>query len=121
MGGGGRPGASSGGAGTGPARGSDLPVLGRRLVELVLRNGLGSREIECRRLVEVEFDLRRAPSGGHPGGLMRQVEMEEDALHGGGEGDEGDDPHLALAGGAQEREDFVDAGEELGPDHASGS
>jgi hypothetical protein len=52
---------------------------------------------------------------------MRQVEMEEDALHGGGEGDEGDDPHLALAGGAQEREDFVDAGQGLGPEHAAGS
>jgi hypothetical protein len=68
-----------------------------------------------------EFHLWRAPSGGQPGRLMRQVEMAEDALHGGGQGDERDDPHLALAGGAQEREDLVDAGQELGPEHAARS
>jgi hypothetical protein len=33
--------------------------------------------------------------------------MEEEVLHGGGEGDEGDDPHLATAGGAEEREHFA--------------
>ena len=102
-------------AGKRPARASDFPVLGRRLVEVVLRDGLGIREIEGRRLIEVEFDLWRAPSGGQPGRLMRQVEMEEDALHGGGKGDEGDDPHLAAAGGTQEREHLVDPGQELCP------
>jgi hypothetical protein len=66
--------------GTRPDRASGLPVVGRRLVEAVLRDGLGIREIEGRRLIELEFDLRRAPSGGHPGALMRQVEMAEDAL-----------------------------------------
>ncbi|MDA0330333.1 MAG: hypothetical protein O2958_15180 [Gemmatimonadetes bacterium] len=52
---------------------------------------------------------------------MRQVEMEEDALDGGGQGDERDDPHLPFAGGAQEREHLVDAGQKLGPEHAAGS
>jgi len=73
--------------------------MGRRLVEFVLCDGLRSREIEGRRLIELKFGLGRGPSGGQPGGLMRQAEVEEDALHGGGEGDERDDPHLALAGG----------------------
>lgn len=108
-------------AGKRPARASDLPVLGRRLVELVLRAGLGIGEVEGGGLIEVKFGLGRAPSGGHPGGPMRQVEMEEDALDGGGQGDERDDPHLSTACGAQEREHLVDAGQELGPEHAAGS
>ena len=41
--------------------------------------------------------------------------MEEDTLYGGGEGDEPDDPHLAAAGGAEEREHLVDPGQELCP------
>jgi len=103
----------------GPARASGIPVMGRRLIELELRDGLRSREVEGRGLVEVEFGLGRAPSGGHPGGPMRQVEVEEDALYGGGEGDEGDDPHLAAAGRAQEGQHLVDASQELGPVHAA--
>ena len=108
-------------AGKRPDRASDLPVVGRRLVELILRAGLGIGEVEGGGLIEVKFGLRRAASGGHPGRLMRQVEMEEDAIHGGGEGDEGDDPHLAFAGGAQEWEHLIDAGQKLGPEHAAGS
>ena len=82
--------------------------MGPRLVELVIGDGLGSREIEDRRLIEVKFGLGRAPSGGDLGGAMRQVEIKEDALYGRGKGDEGNDPHLALVCGAQEREHLVD-------------
>jgi len=46
---------------------------------------------------------------------MRQIEMEEDTLYGGGEGDEGDDAHLTAADGAEEREHLVDPGQELYP------
>jgi len=73
----------------------------RGLIELELRDGLRSREVEGRGLVEVELGLGRAPSGGHAGRSAGEVEMEENTLHGGGEGDERDDPHLATAGGIQ--------------------
>jgi len=68
--------------------------------EALVRCGLGSREIEGRRLIELKFGLGMAPSGGDPGGPMwevemEEVEMEEDALHGGGQGDERDDPPLS--------------------------
>jgi len=59
----------------------------RRLVELKVRDGLRSRQVEGWGLIERELGLRRAPSGGEAGRAMGQVEMEEDALHGGGEGD----------------------------------
>ena len=112
MGGEGHPGGRGGRRGE---RGSELPVVGRGLIELELRDSIGSGEIEGRRLVEVEFGLGRAASGGHAGRPMGQVEVEEDALDGGGEGDEGDDLHLSTADGAEEREHIVDAGQELGP------
>ena len=67
------------GARTGPGRASGLPVMWSRLVELELRDGVGSREIEGRGLIEVEFGLGRIPSGGHPGRPMGQVEMEQNA------------------------------------------
>ena len=62
--------------------------MGSGLIELVLRDSVGSREVEGRGLIEVEFGLGRTPSGRHAGRPMRQVEMEEDVLHGGGKGDE---------------------------------
>jgi hypothetical protein len=105
----------------GPARASGLPVMGWRLIKFELRDGFGIRGVEGRGLVEVEFGLGRTPGGGHAGMPMRQVEMEEDVLHGGGKGDKRDDPHLSTAGGTQEREHLVDAGQELGPEDAAGS
>jgi len=101
-------------------RPSGIPVLGRGLIELEVRESVGSGEIEGRGLVEVQLGLGRAASGGYAGRPMGQVEMEEDALYGGGEGDEGDDAHLTAADGAEEREHLVDAGQELGPEHAAG-
>ncbi len=110
---------SGGRSGRGRLRASGFPVVRRGLIELELRNGFGSREIEGRGLVEVEFGLGRAASGGHAGRPMRQVEVEKDALHGRGHGDERDDPHLAAAGRTQERKHLVDAGQELGPEDAA--
>jgi len=110
----------SGGTRTGSGGASDLPVMGSGLIELVLRDGLRSGEIEGRGLVEVEFGLGRAAGGGDPGRSMGQVEVEEDVLHGGGESDERDDLHLTAAGGAKEREHLVDASQKLGPEHATG-
>jgi hypothetical protein len=102
-------------------RPSGIPVMGSGLIELVVRESVGSGEIEGRGLVEEKLGLGRAASGGYAGRPMRQVEMEEDVLHGEGEGDERDDPHLTAADGTQEREHLVDAGQELGPEHAAGS
>jgi hypothetical protein len=51
----------------GPARASGVPVMGRRLVELVLRDGVGIREVEGRGLIEVELGLGRAACGGTRG------------------------------------------------------
>ena len=82
------------------------------LIELELRDGLGSREVEGRGLIEVELGLGRTPGGRHPGRPVRQVEMEKDALDGGGYGDEGDDLHVAAAGGTQERKHLVDASQD---------
>ena len=111
----------TGGRRRGRSRSSSLPVVGQGLIELELRDGLRSGEIEGRGLVDVELGLGRATGGGHPGRPMREVEVEEDALDGRGQGDERDDPHLAAAGGAQERKHLVDAGQELGPEPAAGS
>jgi len=68
-------------------RPSGIPVMGSGRIELVVRESVGSGEIEGRGLVEVELGLGRPPSGGYAGRPMGQVEMEEDVLHGGGEGD----------------------------------
>ena len=68
----------------------------------------------------MEFGLGRPASGGDAWRPMRQVEMEEDVLHGGGERDEGDDAHVTAADGTQEREHLVDPGQELRPQHAAG-
>ncbi len=67
---------------TGPGHALGLPVMGSGLIEL-------------------KFGLGRAPIGEHQVRPMGQVEMEEGALDGGGEGDARDDPHLAAAGRAQ--------------------
>lgn len=103
------------------ARASGTPVVRRGLIELVLRDGLGSRKVEGWGLIEVELGLGWTASRSDPGRPMGEVEMEEDALYGGGQGDEGDDPHFAAARGAEEGEHLVDASQELGPEHATRS
>jgi hypothetical protein len=91
---------------------------GRIELELELRDRVGGREIEGRGLVEVKLALGRPTSGGHAGRPVGQVEMEQDALHGGGEGNESEDLHLTAAGGAQEGEHLVNPSQELCPSRA---
>ena len=95
--------------------------MGRGLIELELRDGVGSGEVEGRGRVEVEFGLGRAACGRDQGRPMRQIEMEADPLYGGVKRDERDDPHVTAADGAEEREHLVDAGQKLGPEQAAGS
>jgi len=56
-------------------------------------------------MIEVKLALRRAGSGRDAGRLMRQVEMEQDALHGGGERliDPGQEPRPSHAAGHADR------------------
>ena len=61
--------------------------MGRRLVERKVRDGLRIRKIEGGGLIELELGLGRAACGRDQGRPMRQVEVEKDALNGGGEGD----------------------------------
>ena len=58
----------AGGARKMPVRASGIPAVGSGLIELILRDELGSREVEGRGLVEVGFGLGRAPSGVNRGG-----------------------------------------------------
>jgi hypothetical protein len=51
---------------------------------------------------------------------VREFEVAEDSADGRGVGEEGDDAHVRAARGTAEGEDFVDAGEELGPAGAGG-
>jgi hypothetical protein len=53
---------SGGRGGRGRLRASGIPVVRRGLIELVFRDGFGSREVEGRGLVEVEFGLGRTRS-----------------------------------------------------------
>ena len=55
-----------------------------RLIELELRGRVGGSEIEGWSLVEIKLSLGRTASGRDAGRLMGQIEMEQDALHGGG-------------------------------------
>ena len=62
----------SGGKRIGRGHTSGLPAIGRGLIELELRDGLGSREVEGRGLIELKFGLGRTPGGRHRGRPMRQ-------------------------------------------------
>ena len=64
---------------------------------------------------------RRGAGGRDPGWCRRLAEVGEDGAHGGGVGDEGDDPHLAPTLRAQEREYCVDAGQQQRPGVAGGA
>jgi hypothetical protein len=114
-------------------RGADAarPSGAAGLIEVELGYGLGVGRIEGGRLVEVvrgerihrshgigvEFEcgLGRSACGGESRRGVRQVEVAEDGARGFGVGKEGENAHLGSAVGAAEREDLVDAGEELGP------
>jgi hypothetical protein len=101
--------------------------LRSRLVEVEGRSGLGLREIEgsarsvVRGLVEKEVALGRPARGCHGRGPVGQIEVNEDGPDDGWIGEEGEDPHLTAAARTQERQNFVDPCEKLGPADSRGS
>ena len=95
-----------------------VEARGRRVVGELLA---GRESIPVRGLVEVDLGLGWSPSGSLARGAMGEVEMSEDALENGGIGEEGEDAQGAVASGAAEGIEFVDASEELGPAEAGGA
>ena len=71
--------------------------------------------MEGRSLVEEEISLRRTASGLDGGRCVRELEVVQDGDDDGRIGDEGDDPHGATAGGAEQRQHLVDASQKDGP------
>ena len=68
-----------------------------------------------------ELGLRRAPGRSDWGRMLGNAQVSEDGPHDTRVGEEGEDAHLTVAGGAAQRVDLVDAGEELGPAAARAS
>ena len=81
----------------------------------------GRDSLPVRGLVEVDLSLGRSPSGGEARGSMGEPEMSEDTVDDGGIGEEGEDAQCAVASGAAEGIELVDASEELGPAEAGGA
>jgi hypothetical protein len=97
---------------------SVVEVLGQRLVELEVGEGLGIGGVEARRLVEQEGSLGRAASGRERRRPVGEVEVQKNSGDDRRVGEKGEDLHGAAAGRAEERQDLVDAGEEHGPSDA---
>ncbi len=99
------------------------------LIEIEVRGGVRFGGIEGGRLVEIEERIgvirrifrRRRTGGGQRWRGGGKSEVAEDAGHGEGIGQEGEDAHLATAVGADEREDLVDSSEKPGPTGAGGA
>jgi hypothetical protein len=87
-------------------------VVGQRLVELEVGEGLWIGGVEARRLVEQEVTLGWPASRCEERGFVGKVEVNEDGGDDGWVGEEGEDPHGAAASRAEERQDLVDTGEE---------
>ena len=85
------------------------------LVELEARVRICVGGVESGGLIEQEVALWRAARGGEGRGSVWKIEMEEDGGDDGWVGEKGEDGHLAAAGGAEERQDLVDASEQDGP------
>ena len=90
-------------------------VVGQRLVEQEVGNGLGIDGVEARRLVQHEVTLGWAASRCEGRGLVGKVEVNEDGGDDGRIGDEGEDLHGAAAGRTEERQDLIDPDDEHGP------
>ena len=73
------------------------------------------------RIAGEELGLRRAPGRSDRGRMLGNAQVLEDGPHDTRVGEEGEDAHLTVAGGAAQRVDLVDAGEELGPAAARAS
>jgi len=99
----------------GAKRFSVVEVVGQRLVELEVGHGLRIGWVEARRLVEQEVPLGWAASRCEGRGLVGKVEVNEDGGDNRWVGEKGEDVHGAAAGGAEERQDLIDPGEEHGP------
>jgi hypothetical protein len=104
-----------GGVGGGVRVVSVVEARRQGLVEHEVWVGLGVRRIEGGGLIEEEVALWRAARGGAGRGTVGEVDVEEDGGYDGRVGEKGEDGHLATAGGAEERQDIVDASEEHGP------
>lgn len=74
---------------------------------------IGGVEVGAR--IEVERGLRWYASGGEGWRAGSEAEVLKGWGEAEGVAEEGDDPHLATAVGAEEREALVDAGDELDP------
>ncbi|MGH8653849.1 MAG: hypothetical protein ACREYE_17505 [Gammaproteobacteria bacterium] len=68
--------------------------------------------------IEVLLEGRTAGGRGDARCMGRPTEMLKYALNGTQLGDEGDDPHRLATSSAEEREDFIEAGEQHGPEVA---
>jgi hypothetical protein len=94
---------------------SVVEVVGQRLVEPEVGHGLGVGGVKARRLVQHEVTLGWAASRCEGRGFVGKVEVKEDGGDNRRVGEKGEDAHGATAGRAEERQDFVDTGEEHGP------
>jgi hypothetical protein len=96
---------------------SEVEVVGRRLVEVEVWDGLGLGGVEGRCLIEEpgeEIALGRSARGREGWGFVREVDVEEDGGDDGRIGQKREDPHVGAAGGTQERQHVVDASEQDG-------
>ena len=112
-----------GGSGRSSAPGS--VVVGEGLIEGIAVgagwcSALGfSFPLGC--LVEIDLGLWRSACGSESWGPMGEGEVSEDALDDRGVGEEGEDAQGAVASGATQGVELVDAGQELGPAEAVGA
>jgi len=97
---------------------SVVEVAGRRLIELKVGHGLRIGRVEA--LVEQEVTLRRPAGRRERRRPVGEVEVQEDGGDNRRVGEEGEDAHGPATGGAEERHDLIDAGEEHGPPDARG-
>ena len=77
---------------------------GDRLVEVEVWHRLGVGEVEIERRVEEELALGWTTRRSNGRRSVREIQVEEDCLYRERIGKEGEDPHLASAGGAEKRE-----------------
>lgn len=72
-------------------------------------------------LVEIDLRLWRSACGSEARRPVGEGEVSEDAFDDGGVGEEGEDAQVAVASGATQGIELVDAGQELGPAEAGGA
>ena len=90
-------------------------VSGQALIEGVVGAREGLPIPRGRRIDGEELGLRWAPGRSDRAWMLQDTEMPEDGAHDVRVSEGGEDAHLAVAGGAAQGVDLVDAGEELSP------